>query len=52
MKLEKRYSKMWINHISKAFFYKVGMRFPYLPVYIWSMRKLGYKVGNVVYFPQ
>ncbi len=51
MKLEKWYIKMWINRIRKAFFYKVGMRFPYLPVRTWSMRKLGYKVGNDVYFP-
>lgn len=51
MKLEKWYIKMWINRIRKAFFYKVGMRFPYNSVRVWSMRKLGYSVGNDVYFP-
>lgn len=41
----------WIKRIRKAFYYKVGMRFPYSKVRIRSMRKLGYKVGEQVYFP-
>jgi len=43
--------KMWIRHIKKAFWYKVGMRFPFSKVRIFSMRKIGYKVGENVYFP-
>ena len=43
--------KMWMKRIRKAFWYKVGMRFPYNKVRIMSMRKLGYKVGENVYFP-
>lgn len=43
--------KMWIKRICKAFYYKVGMRFPYSKVRVWAMRKLGYKVGRDVYFP-
>lgn len=43
--------KMWIKRIKKAFYYKVGMRFPYSKVRVRSMRKLGYKVGEQVYFP-
>lgn len=43
--------KTWIKRIRKAFFYKIGMRFPYSKVRISSMRKLGYKVGEQVYFP-
>lgn len=41
----------WIKRIRKAFYYKVGMRLPYSKVRIRSMRKLGYKVGDQVYFP-
>lgn len=43
--------KTWIKRIRKAFYYKVGMRFPYSKVRVWSMRMLGYKVGEQVYFP-
>lgn len=43
--------KMWLKRIRKAFYYKVGMRFPYSKVRVWAMRKLGYKVGRDVYFP-
>ena len=41
----------WIKRIRKAFYYKVGMRFPYSKVRLRSMRKLGYHVGKDVYFP-
>ena len=41
----------WIKRIRKAFYYKVGMRFPYSKVRVRSMRKLGYQVGKDVYFP-
>lgn len=43
--------KMWIRRIRKAFYYKVGMRFPFNNVRVNSMRKIGYKVGENVYFP-
>ena len=43
--------KTWIKRIRKALYYKIGMRFPYSKVRIYSMRKLGYKVGEQVYFP-
>lgn len=43
--------KTWIKRIRKAFYYKIGMRFPYSKVRLRSMRKLGYKVGEQVYFP-
>lgn len=43
--------KVWIKRLLKAFYYKVGMRFPYSKVRVWAMRKLGYKVGRDVYFP-
>lgn len=43
--------KTWIKRIRKAFYYKVGMRFPYSKVRVWSMHKLGYSVGKGVYFP-
>ena len=43
--------KTWIKRIRKAFYYKVGMRFPYSKVRVRAMRKLGYKVGEQVYFP-
>ena len=41
----------WIKRIRKAFYYKVGMSFPYSKVRVRSMRKLGYHVGKDVYFP-
>lgn len=41
----------WIKRIKKAFYYKIGMRFPYSKIRVQSMRKLGYKVGKDVYFP-
>lgn len=43
--------KTWIKRIKKAFYYKIGMRCPYNKVRIFSIRKLGYKVGEWVYFP-
>lgn len=43
--------KTWIKRLKKAFYYKIGMRFPYSKVRLWSIRKLGYQVGNNVYFP-
>lgn len=43
--------KTWIKRIRKAFYYKIGMRFPYSKVRIYSIRKLGYHVGADVYFP-
>lgn len=43
--------KTWIKRVKKAFYYKVGMRFPYSKVRVRAMRKLGYKVGEQVYFP-
>lgn len=43
--------KVWFKRIRKAFFYKIGMRFPYSKIRIFSMRKLGYQVGEQVYFP-
>ena len=43
--------KTWIKRIRKAFYYKIGMRFPYSKVRVRSMRKLGYQVGEQVYFP-
>ena len=42
---------IWVKRIRKAFYYKVGMRFPYSKVRVRAMRKLGYKVGEQVYFP-
>lgn len=41
----------WMKRIRKAFYYKVGMRFPYSKWRVCSMRKLGYHVGTNVYFP-
>ena len=38
--------KTWIKRIRKAFYYKVGMRFPYSKVRICAMRKLGFIVGE------
>lgn len=43
--------KTWIKRFRKAFYYKIGMRFPYSKVRVHSIRKLGYKVGENVYFP-
>lgn len=43
--------KVWLKRLQKAFYYKVGMRFPYSKIRVLSMRKLGYKVGTDVYFP-
>ena len=44
-------TKRWMKRIKNAFYYKVGMRFPYSKVRVCAMRKLGYKVGESVYFP-
>ena len=35
--------------IKNALLYKLGVHFPYNPVRRWSMRKLGYSVGDNVY---
>ncbi len=43
--------KMWLKRIKKATYYKVGMRFPYSKVRVHAMRKLGFEVGEQVYFP-
>ena len=43
--------KTWIKRFTKAFYYKIGMRFPYSKVRVCAMRKLGYTVGENVYFP-
>lgn len=43
--------KTWIKRIRKAFYYKVGMRFPYSKIRVRAMRKLGFAVGEQVYFP-
>ena len=43
--------KTWIKRLKIAFYYKIGMRFLYSKVRVKSMRKLGYKVGENVYFP-
>ena len=39
----------WLTRIKNALYYKIGVHFPYNPVRIWSMRQLGYSVGNQVY---
>lgn len=44
-------TKRWMKRIKNAFYYKFGMRFPYSKVRVCAMRKLGYKVGESVYFP-
>lgn len=41
--------KEWLIRIKNAIYYKIGVHFPYNPVRIWSMRRLGYNVGNQVY---
>lgn len=43
--------QIWVKRFRKAFYYKVGMRFPYSKIRVWAMRQLGYKVGTDVYFP-
>lgn len=43
--------RIWLKRFRKAFYYKVGMRFPYSKVRVWAMRKLGYQVGCDVYIP-
>ena len=34
-----------------AFLYKVSMRMPYNKMRVWALRKMGYSVGEDVYFP-
>lgn len=41
--------KEWQIRIKNALLYKFGVHFPYNPVRRWSMRKLGYSVGDNVY---
>lgn len=41
--------KEWLIRIKNAIYYKIGVHFPYNPIRIWSMRRLGYNVGNQVY---
>ena len=43
--------RIWLKRFRKAFYYKIGMRFPYSKVRVWAMRKLGYQVGCDVYIP-
>lgn len=43
--------KEWYIRCKNAFLYKVGVHFPYSKVRVWSLRKLGYKVGQNVYLP-
>ena len=40
---------LWFIRIKNALLYKVGVHFPYNPVRLWSMRQLGYYIGNNVY---
>ena len=49
--MKNKMTKRWMKRIKNAFYYKVGMRFPYSKVRVCAMRKLGYKVGESVYFP-
>ena len=49
--MKKKMTKRWMKRIKNAFYYKVGMRFPYSKVRVCAMRQLGYKVGESVYFP-
>lgn len=37
--------------IKNALLYKVGLRMPYRKIRIWSIRKMGYSVGQDVYLP-
>ena len=37
--------------MKNAFLYKVGVRFPYSKIRVWSLRRLGHEVGKDVYFP-
>ena len=41
--------KEWIIRVKNALLYKVGVHFPYNPIRVRSMRRLGYSVGNQVY---
>ena len=41
--------KEWQIRIKNALLYKLGVHFPYSPVRRWSMRKLGYSIGDNVY---
>lgn len=38
------------NRVKNAFLYKVMLRFPYLKVRIWALKKLGHVCGQRVYF--
>ncbi len=40
---------LWSIRIKNALLYKVGVHFPYNPIRLWSMRQLGYHIGNNVY---
>lgn len=42
-------AKLWAIRITNALLYKVGVHFPYNPVRIWAMRRLGYAIGEQVY---
>ena len=41
----------WIKRIRKAFYYKIGMRFPNYKIRLLSMRKICQHVGQDVYVP-
>ena len=43
--------KHTLVRIKNAFLYKCLLRFPYSKVRVWSLRRLGHKCGNDVYFP-
>ena len=43
--------KECLIRLKNAFLYKIGVRFPYSKVRVWSLRKLGHEVGRDVYFP-
>lgn len=42
-------ARLWTIRIRNALLYKVGVHFPYNPVRIWAMRRLGYTIGEQVY---
>ena len=39
------------TRIKNALLYKVGLRAPYSKIRIWSLRKMGFTVGDKVYLP-
>lgn len=43
--------KEWFIRCRNAFIYKALVHFPYNKVRIWGLRRLGYSIGECVYFP-